>query len=94
LSRFLAALPEAGNLAGVGDFKVDMGKTVEPELRSDGTQGGVGRVAVGAEVLEEDVFECVGGTFGNQLRGPHIGEVTLSAADALLERPRARGFLQ
>ena len=90
----LLFFPDAGNFAGVGDFEVDVAEAVEPQLGGDGAQGGVGRVAVGAEVREEDVFEHIGGALGNKLCGTHVGEVALSAADALLERPRARGFLQ
>lgn len=60
---------------------------------ADGGQGEFWRVAVGAEVSEEDVREVVVEDAADQFGGADVGEVAVAGEDSLFDGPGAAGVV-
>ena len=79
---------------GVRHLEGNVPEVIQSQLRSHRSQGGVRRVAVGTQMGQINVLQGVGCALGNQPCGVDVGQVSLAAANALLERPGPRGFAQ
>ncbi len=77
-----------------GEFDVDVAGADLVEARSHHGVGEFGKIALATEVAEVEVAQIGGHDFLGGVGGIAIREMAVAAGDALLEAPRAAGFLE
>jgi hypothetical protein len=94
MCEFLQINRRTGNVLG-GELEGDMSGADLVELLGHDVAGEFGGVAFAAEMREVEMAQAVGHDLGGGLGGGDVGDVTVAAEDALLERPgTARAVLE